>query len=92
MLKAIAPTELKVTSVRQGRALSLGHAVYCAAYLIQPDEPFAVILPDVLVKPQPQHDSVDLKAMVEAYYTRSAGQIMVAQVRHFQRKFANLYT
>src|SRR5690554_7065165 len=30
VLRDIAPPQLKVTAVRQGRALGLGHAVYCA--------------------------------------------------------------
>ncbi|SFB83928.1 UTP--glucose-1-phosphate uridylyltransferase [Marinospirillum celere] len=79
-LRAIAPPELKVTSVRQDRALGLGHAIHCAAYLVQPDEPFAVILPDVLVKPQVNSKGVDLKAMVEAYNGSQAAQIMVEEV------------
>jgi UTP--glucose-1-phosphate uridylyltransferase len=79
-LKAIAPPELKITSVRQDRALGLGHAIHCAAYLVQPDEPFAVILPDVLVKPRVDSEEVDLKAMVEAFNGKQAAQIMVEEV------------
>lgn len=79
-LRAIAPPELKVTSVRQDKALGLGHAIHCAAYLVQPDEPFAVILPDVLVKPQQGSQAVDLQAMVTAYEQQQAGQIMVEEV------------
>ena len=59
-LAAIAPPELKITSVRQANAKGLGHAVFCAAHLLGKDEPFAVILPDVLVKPQPGSTTCDL--------------------------------
>lgn len=81
-LRAIAPPQLKVTSVRQGRALGLGHAVYCAAHLLNADEPFAVILPDVLVKTQPSIDEADndLKTMVQVFQQTQAAQIMVEQV------------
>jgi len=47
VLREIAPPELKVTAVRQGRALGLGHAVACARPVVG-DQPFAVLLPDVL--------------------------------------------
>lgn len=44
----IAPSDLRVVSVRQGRPLGLGHAVLCAREVVG-DEPFAVILPDDLI-------------------------------------------
>lgn len=81
-LRDIAPPQLKVTSVRQDRALGLGHAVYCAAHLVNTDEPFAVILPDVLVKTQSDADEADndLKTMVQIFQQAQAPQIMVEQV------------
>lgn len=81
-LRAIAPPQLKVTSVRQDRALGLGHAVYCAAHLLNADESFAVILPDVLVKTQPSIDEADndLKTMVQVFRQTQAAQVMVEQV------------
>ncbi len=81
-LRAIAPPELKVTSVRQDRALGLGHAIHCAAHLVNTDEPFAVILPDVLVKTQPGADETDsdLKTMVQLFRQAQTAQIMVEQV------------
>ena len=44
----IIPDEIKITSVRQCDALGLGHAILCAKHIIN-NEPFAVLLPDVLV-------------------------------------------
>lgn len=41
------PQGMKLVSVRQGKALGLGHAVACAAPVVQ-DNPFAVLLPDVI--------------------------------------------
>ncbi|WP_114416424.1 UTP--glucose-1-phosphate uridylyltransferase [Marinospirillum perlucidum] len=79
-LRAMAPPELKITSVRQDKALGLGHAIHCAAYLVQPDEPFAVILPDVLVKPAQGKTQADLKTMVEVFEQQQAAQIMVEEV------------
>jgi UTP--glucose-1-phosphate uridylyltransferase len=48
--------------VRQQAPLGLGHAVWCARDLIG-DEPFAVLLPDVIVKGKPS----SLKQMVDAF-------------------------
>ena len=47
-VKNILPEGIKVTSIRQSDALGLGHAVLCAKYLLN-NQPFAVLLPDVLV-------------------------------------------
>lgn len=79
-LSAIAPPRLKITSVRQPNAKGLGHAVFCAAHLLGEGEPFAVILPDVLVKPQAGSDKCDLGNMVTRWDTSSAAQIMVEAV------------
>ena len=40
---------MRCVYVRQPQPLGLGHAVGCAAHLIDEDEPFAVILPDDLI-------------------------------------------
>lgn len=79
-LAAIAPPQLKITSVRQPNANGLGHAVYCAAHLLTEGEPFAVILPDVLVKPQVGSRDCDLGDMVQRWQVEKAAQIMVEAV------------
>jgi len=48
-LKEITPPGVRIVSVRQPEALGLGHAILCAAPIIAEDEPFAVLLPDVLM-------------------------------------------
>ncbi|MCA1772280.1 MAG: NTP transferase domain-containing protein, partial [Halomonas sp.] len=79
-LAAISPKQLNVTSVRQHNAQGLGHAVCCAAHLLDNDEPFVVILPDVLVKPQVGGDRTDLGSMVERWSAKGAAQVMVEAV------------
>ncbi|NOG31634.1 UTP--glucose-1-phosphate uridylyltransferase [Halomonas sp. TBZ9] len=79
-LSAISPKQLKVTSVRQPNAQGLGHAIYCAAHLLDENEPFAVILPDVLVKPQVASSACDLGDMVGRWNANQAAQIMVEAV------------
>ena len=78
VLRDIAPPQLKVTAVRQGRALGLGHAVYCARPVVG-DAPFAVLLPDVLVEQQAADN--DLKLMTQRFVeTGGHSQIMVEPV------------
>ncbi|MCQ8184030.1 UTP--glucose-1-phosphate uridylyltransferase GalU [Parvularcula maris] len=47
---------------RQQKALGLGHAVWCARDIVG-DEPFAVLLPDVIIKGKPKA----LKEMMDRY-------------------------
>ena len=79
-VKDIIPEHVKVTSVRQADALGLGHAVLCAKHLLN-DEPFAVLLPDVLVL---DHESRGLNysfaQLAEAWNKTKVGQVMVERV------------
>jgi UTP--glucose-1-phosphate uridylyltransferase len=64
-LKALAedtPSAGTTSFTRQQSPLGLGHAVWCAREIVG-NEPFAVVLPDVLVQNEPGC----LKQMVEAY-------------------------
>ena len=54
--------EGRISYVRQMRPLGLGHAIWCARKLVN-GHPFAVALPDDLIKGKPGA----LKQMVEAY-------------------------
>ena len=79
VLRDIAPPQLKVTAVRQGRALGLGHAVYCARPVVG-NEAFAVLLPDVLVE-QGAAAVNDLGLMTRRFAeTGGHAQIMVEPV------------
>lgn len=49
-LRTIVPPKLKVTNVRQDKAR--GHVIHFAAYLVQPDNLFAILLLDKLTKPR----------------------------------------
>ena len=68
---------------RQQQALGLGHAVWCARYLVG-DEPFAVILPDDLM----QCDTPCLKQMVDAYHKVGGNLLCVEDV---PREFTSRY-
>jgi UTP--glucose-1-phosphate uridylyltransferase len=79
-VKNIIPEHVKVTSIRQADALGLGHAVLCAKHLLN-DEPFAVLLPDVLVLDHESRDrDYSFAQLVEAWNKTQVGQVMVERV------------
>ncbi len=47
-IKAISKLNISIQSIRQGEAKGLGHAILCAKRLIG-KEPFAIVLPDMLI-------------------------------------------
>lgn len=69
-LRAERPAAGTTSFTRQQEPLGLGHAVWCARDIVG-DEPFAVLLPDMLMK----HSTPCLKSMVDAYQT-SGGNIV----------------
>jgi UTP--glucose-1-phosphate uridylyltransferase len=79
-VKNIIPSRVKVTSIRQADALGLGHAVLCAKHLLG-NEPFAVLLPDVLVvDDEARGRNHSFCELVNAWNTSGVGQIMVERV------------
>mgnify|MGYP001284700011 CR=1 FL=1 len=79
-VKNIIPEHVKVTSIRQADALGLGHAVLCAKHLLN-NEPFAVLLPDVLVLDSQSRDqNYSFARLVEAWDKTQVGQVMVESV------------
>jgi UTP--glucose-1-phosphate uridylyltransferase len=69
-LKRDLPAAGSVSFTRQQAPLGLGHAVWCARDIVG-NEPFAVLLPDMLMR----HDVPCLKSMVDAY-GRTGGNIL----------------
>ncbi|BAJ01502.1 UTP--glucose-1-phosphate uridylyltransferase GalU [Shewanella violacea] len=79
-VQSICPPGVTVISVRQSQAKGLGHAILCAKPVVG-DEPFAVLLPDVIV----DEASCDLRKdnlaeMVNLFNQSNVGQIMVEGV------------
>ncbi|MFC3031869.1 UTP--glucose-1-phosphate uridylyltransferase GalU [Pseudoalteromonas fenneropenaei] len=78
----ICPKGVTIIHVRQGEAKGLGHAISCAAPIIG-DEPFVVILPDVLIDEMASDLKKDnLAEMVARFKQTGASQIMVEPVAH----------
>lgn len=79
-VQSIKPADASVISVRQGTAKGLGHAVL-AAYPVVGDNPFAVLLPDMLIDElacNPLKDN--LAAMIKRYEATGFSQVLVEPV------------
>ena len=75
LLKEIRPQPGTTSFTRQQEPLGLGHAIGCARDLIG-NEPFAVLLPDVLIKAKPGC----LSQMLKAYENKGGNVIAVEEV------------
>ena len=75
LLKAGLPDQAGVHEVFQPEPLGLGHAIWCAKDLVG-DEPFAVILPDDMVK----HPKTCLEQMVEVYAETGGNLVAIEEV------------
>ena len=61
-IKALSKLNISIQSVRQGEAKGLGHAILCAKKLIG-EEPFGIILPDMLISKEKGNIGESLKEM-----------------------------
>ncbi|WP_029057037.1 UTP--glucose-1-phosphate uridylyltransferase GalU [Stappia stellulata] len=75
LLEAIRPAAGGTSFTRQQEPLGLGHAIWCARDLIG-NEPFAILLPDMLMKSDPGC----LSQMVEVYENTGGNVISVEAV------------
>lgn len=79
-VRSICPQHVTIMHVRQGVAKGLGHAVLCAKPLVG-DEPFAVILPDVLIdEADCDLEKENMAAMLRLFDENAESQIMVEPV------------
>lgn len=78
------PSDVKIISVRQGKPLGLGHAVLQGASVVG-DNPFAVLLPDVVLDPFGTDFAVDnLAFMLKRFADTGRSQILVDPVADSQ--------
>lgn len=79
-IQGICPKDVTIMQVRQGLAKGLGHAIMCAYPLIG-DEPFVVVLPDVIIDKYDANPAVDnLSEMLVRFSETGRSQIMVEPV------------
>ncbi len=81
-IQNIIPNDVSILNVRQGEAKGLAHAISCA-FPIVGKNPFAVMLPDVIIDDKASDLKKDnLSAMVRKFESTGAPQIMVEKVPH----------
>jgi UTP--glucose-1-phosphate uridylyltransferase len=79
-VRSICPPGVTIMHVRQGQAKGLGHAVLCAKPMVG-DEPFVVVLPDVLIDEyEADLKTENLAKMLDLYNENQISQIMVEAV------------
>jgi UTP--glucose-1-phosphate uridylyltransferase len=74
ILEADLPAAGETSFTRQQEPLGLGHAIWCARNLVG-HEPFAVLLPDMIIKASPGC----LAQMVKVYEEREGGNIIAVE-------------
>jgi UTP--glucose-1-phosphate uridylyltransferase len=74
VLEQDLPAAGQTSFTRQQEPLGLGHAIWCARNLVG-DEPFAVLLPDMIMKAEPGC----LRQMVDVYNQRGGGNILAVE-------------
>lgn len=78
----IIPPDVSILNVRQGESKGLSHAISCALPIVGKN-PFAVILPDVIIDDIESNLKQDnLSAMIRRFEESGAPQIMVEKVPH----------
>ena len=74
------PEDVSVSMIRQGKPLGLGHAVLKARPIVG-DNPFAVLLPDVVLNPfTTDMDKDNLAYMIHSFEQSKHSQILVSAV------------
>ena len=80
-IKSICPEDITIMHVRQGETKGLAHAISKAKALVR-GEPFAIILPDVLLNQYKCDMRTDnLKAMIDRFNETGNSQVMVQPVQ-----------
>jgi UTP--glucose-1-phosphate uridylyltransferase len=79
-VRAITPLGVTIVHVRQGQPKGLGHAILCALPVIG-QEPFVVVLPDVLIDGYKSDlKTENLAKMIQLYEDTEISQVMVEAV------------
>ncbi len=79
-IKEISKLNISMQSIRQGEAKGLGHAILCAKRLIG-KEPFAVILPDMLISKENGNAGSSLKEMKLNFEKQEISSILLGKAK-----------
>lgn len=75
-IKSISNLKISIHTIRQGHALGLGHAIACAKPIVQ-REPFAVVLPDMLIRESNKKNN--LYKLKKAFEESGKSQILLGK-------------
>jgi UTP--glucose-1-phosphate uridylyltransferase len=78
-IRSVSRLKVSIQSIRQGETLGLGHAVLCAKPMIE-NMPFAVVLPDMLIKEDLKKGINNLRRMREDYSKSGDSSILLSRV------------
>jgi len=79
-IRAISKLNISMQSIRQGEAKGLGHAILCAKRLIGKD-PFAVVLPDMLISKDNGNAGDSLKKMKRNFEINETSSILLGKAK-----------
>ena len=79
-IKSISKLNISMQSIRQGEAKGLGHAILCSRRLIG-KEPFAVILPDMLISNDNGNAGDSLKEMRLNFERQEIPSVLLGRVK-----------
>tara|TARA_B100000989_G_scaffold124418_1_gene92081 strand:+ start:19278 stop:20168 length:891 start_codon:yes stop_codon:yes gene_type:complete len=79
-IRKISKLNISIHSIRQGEAKGLGHAILCAKKLIG-KEPFAVILPDMLISKDNGNAGASLKEMRLNFEKHEISSILLGKAK-----------
>lgn len=79
-IKEISALNISMQSIRQGEAKGLGHAILCAKRLVG-KEPFAVVLPDMLISKEDGNAGNSLKEMKLNFEKEEISSILLAKAK-----------
>ena len=79
-IRDISKLNVSIQSIRQGEAKGLGHAILCAKRLIG-KEPFAVILPDMLINNDNGNAGYSLKEMKISYEKHEISSVLLDKAK-----------
>ena len=79
-IRAVSKLNVSIQSIRQGEAKGLGHAIFCAKKIVG-KEPFAVILPDMLINKDQGNAGDSLKEMKINYEKHETSSVLLGKAK-----------
>ena len=76
-IKILSNLKVSIQSIRQGHAKGLGHAIGCAKTIIK-KEPFAIVLPDMLISDQSKNNN--LSKLKKEFEESGVSQILLGKI------------